>query len=494
VFSIFKRGHTISLNLNNNYFNYLNVMGNPKMKNKQFLDETNGITRRQFLEKSTSGLGLAMVVPQLLNCGKTGSKSRPNILLLVADDAGWRDVGYHDSEIKTPHIDKLIKTGVELNQFYVCPTCSPTRASLLSGRYASRFGILGPIAMKSKQILPTDIVSLPEMLRREGYATAITGKWHLGLRPENGPRQYGFEYTYGYLHGQIDQFTHEYKNGDRSWHRNDVFVDEEGHATDLITNEAIQYIKELRDKSKPFFLYVPFSVPHYPLQEEKKWVKSYEESIDNESRRVFAASVTHMDDSIGQLIETLETEKLRNNTLVIFISDNGGQEKWYPTFEYNLKHGPNDRLGDNHPLRDWKASLYEGGIRVPAVINWPAKLKPRKVDQVMNAVDIYPTIAQVTGTVISQESHIEGKDAWETISRDTSIGERILYWRTNKQIALRKGDWKLVHTDPALAKGSNELYDLKYDPHEKKDIAKKNPEILAELLDELKKQVSLDGF
>jgi arylsulfatase B len=457
-----------------------------KMKSKTFSKGKSGVTRRQFLGKSAyglSGLSLGMVLPQLLNCGKTGDRSRPNILLMVADDAGWRDVGYHGSTIKTPNIDKLIKTGVELDQFYVCPTCSPTRASLLTGRYASRFGILGPIAMKSKQTLPSDIVTLPELLRRQGYATAITGKWHLGLRPENGPRQYGFEYTYGYLHGQIDQYTHKYKNGDRSWHRNDVFIDEQGHATDLITNEAIQYIKELRDKSKPFFLYVPFSVPHYPLQEETKWVEPYKESIDNKSRRVFAASVTHMDRAIGQLIETLKTEKLRENTLVIFISDNGGQENWFPTFEYDMKHGPYDRLGDNRPLRDWKASLYEGGVRVPAVINWPKYLQPSKVNHVMNAIDIYPTIAAVVG-----------KNVWHALSQGTQLAERTLYWRTNKQIALRKGNWKLVHNDPTLEKGSDELFDLSDDPNETRNVAQDNPEILAELLKELKKQVDLDGF
>ena len=195
--------------------------------------------------------------------------------MFVADDAGWHDVGYHGSEINTPNIDKLAEDGVELNQFYVYPTCSPSRASLLTGKYASRFGIGEPIAMKSKQVLPTNVETLPEALKKEGYQTAITGKWHLGLSLESGPSHYGFDYSYGFLHGQIDQYTHRYKNGDRSWYRNDKFVDEKGHATDLITNEAIKYITNIRDKSKPFFIYIPYSVPHYPLQEEEKWVKPY---------------------------------------------------------------------------------------------------------------------------------------------------------------------------------------------------------------------------
>ena len=154
----------------------------------------------------------------------------------------------------------------------------------------------------------------------------------------------------GFLHGQIDQLTHRYKNGDRSWHRMDKFIEETGHATDLIANEAISYIRDLRDKSKPFFLYVPFSVPHYPLQESKEWLDRYRETIENTSRQAFAASMTHMDNAIGDLISTLESEGLRKNTLVVFISDNGGQLSWTPTFEYDLRHGPNDVLGDNAPL------------------------------------------------------------------------------------------------------------------------------------------------
>ena len=163
----------------------------------------------------------------LTNCKQVandyGKNSKPNIVLLVADDAGWNDVGYHGSEINTPNINKLAENGVELNQFYVYPTCSPSRAALLTGKYASRFGIGEPIAMESKQVLPTNVKTLPEALKQSGYQTAITGKWHLGLSLESGPSHYGFDYTYGYLHGQIDQYTHRYKNGDTTWFRNNKY-------------------------------------------------------------------------------------------------------------------------------------------------------------------------------------------------------------------------------------------------------------------------------
>lgn len=451
----------------------------------------NKMDRRTFLRNSVLGFtGMSMASSLMLHmsCNRADNAMRPNILLIVADDAGWNDVRYHGSEIKTPNIDELTKSGVELNRFYVCPTCSPTRASLLTGRFASRYGILGPISMKSKQTLPPDTVTLPGLLSRHGYTTAITGKWHLGLRPESGPGKYGFQHTYGYLHGQIDQYTHHYKNGDTSWHRNGEFLDEEGHATDLITNEAIRYMRELRDPSRPFFLYVPYSVPHYPLQEEQKWIEPYEKIITNESRRKFAASMTHMDHAIGRLIEVLEAENLRKNTLVIFISDNGGQESWTPTFEYNMKFSANDRLGDNSPLRDWKGSLYEGGIRVPACFNWPEKLKPGVSDQVGHAVDLLPTIASMIGIPIMSEMQIDGLNVWNQIAHDQTITERTLYWRTSGQYSIRKGNWKLVHTGNSLDSGMNELFNLSRDPNETQDVARSNPGILSDLLSKLREQ------
>ena len=468
-----------------------------KVKSEQM---KNDLSRRDFLRKSLlgiGGLGLGLFSIQNTSCNSYKKLnlegSRPNILLIVADDAGWRDVGYHDSEIKTPTIDNLAETGVELNQFYVYPTCSPTRASLLTGIPASRFGILGPIAGKSEQVLPVESTTLAGLLKDSGYTTAITGKWHLGLRPENGPHKYGFEYTYGYLHGQIDQYTHRYKFGDRTWHRNNEFIDEEGHATDLITNEAIQYIKNYRDKNKPFFLYVPYSVPHTPIQEEDKWLEIYKDSIKNESRRAFAASVTHMDYAINQILKTLDDENLKENTLIIFISDNGAQENWMDVSDqYDGKHGPNDRLGDNRPLRDWKGSLYEGGIRVPAVFNWPGKINTGKVKDIISANDILPTLACLAGSNVPSQAQVEGINVCKAVIDGTPLGKRTLYWRTKKQFALRKGDWKLVYTGKSLEKGTHELYNLANDPNETQDVANDNHEIVNDMLEELKKQAGLD--
>ena len=438
----------------------------------------------------------------LVNCNKVANdyskSSKPNIVLFVADDAGWHDVGYHGSEINTPNIDKLAETGVELNQFYVYPTCSPSRAALLTGKYASRFGIEQPIAMKSKQVLPTNVKTLPEALKKEGYQTAITGKWHLGLSLESGPSHYGFDYTYGYLHGQIDQYTHRYKNGDRSWYRNDKFVDEKGHATDLITNEVIKYITKIREKSKPFFLYVPYSVPHYPLQEEEKWIEPYKNLNDVNSRKLFDASMTHMDYSIGEIIQTLIDEKLLDNTIIIFISDNGGQESWYPEKEskiklYNGKFGPYPKLGDNSPYRGYKAELYEGGIRVPAVVYWKNHLKHSKVEQLIKVTDLFPTLTSLADSSPTQGLNLDGKNMWNFISNEKNIEkERELYLRTPAQFALRKGEWKLIHFGNTLDKGREELYNIKNDPDEIKNILKNNPEIRNELFKELGYQIKFD--
>lgn len=457
------------------------------------------VNRRQFLSRSALGLAGATastIFPQIIACTRKGKelsvKDKPNIIIMISDDTGWNDVGYHGSEIKTPNIDRLANEGVEFDQFYVYPVCSPTRAALLTGRPPSRYGILGAIGGRSTLALPEDTVILAELLKKHGYDTAITGKWHLGLRPEVGPRKYGFNYTYGYLHGQIDQYTHIYKNGDRTWHRNDEFIEEEGHATDLIADNAVQYIKNIRDKNKPFFLYVAFSVPHYPLQEEDKWTKSYRGIIDNESRRLFAASMTHMDDGIGRILSALTEEQLEKDTLVIFLSDNGGQKSWTPTYEYNGKFKANDRLGDNRPLRGWKGTLYEGGIRVPAVLRWQGRLEARKVTEVVNVCDIYPTMAYLAGASISDDLKIEGTNFWQVVTGGSMPGERIQYWRTSRQLALRKGNWKLVHNGKSLDEGSDELFNIAKDPLEKQDLAEENTALVSELRQELAAQFSMD--
>jgi len=405
-------------------------------------------------------------------------KRSTNVLVIIADDLGWRDVGYHGSEIRTPHIDKLAAAGVRLERHYVYPTCSPTRAGLLTGRNPSRFGILAPIAGRSEQILPAKTATLASVLKEHGYATALSGKWHLGLRPEAGPRRYGFDQTYGYLHGQIDQWTHRYKNGDKTWHRNDRFLDETGHATDLIASEAIRFLETAR--TEPFFLYVAFSVPHHPVQEEERWITPYASSIIDASRRLYAASVTHMDSAIGRILDTLETRGQISQTLILFTSDNGGQQSYSSRTDYEGRHGPNPTLGNNRPLRGWKGELYEGGIRVPAVVHWQGRLKPKVLNSAVNCLDWFPTVAQLAGVKLSSDWKIEGRDVWPLLSGEGSPSpDRPLYWNIGGFTAVIQDGWKLIVHQQGQA--DIELYDLEKDAAEETNRASVNPRKTAEL-------------
>lgn len=415
---------------------------------------------------------------------------QPNIVVFLADDTGWNDVGYHGSEIRTPTIDRLAREGVELDAFYAYPTCSPTRAALLTGRPASRFGIHEPIAGESRDALPRDATTLAQLLRGAGYHTAITGKWHLGLSLETGPHTYGFDHAYGALHGQVDPYTHRYKFGDETWHRNGVFVKEEGHATDLIAHEAIRFVREIRDPTRPFFLYVAFTVPHYPLDEPADQVEPYG-AIANESRRRNAAAMTHMDEAMGRVLQALEQEGVRGNTLVVFASDNGGQRSWTPTpREYEGRYPVHDRLGDNAPLRGWKTELYEGGIRVPAVVHWPGRLEPRKLTQPVAVYDLYPTLAAVAG--VQPPRALEGRSVWAALRSGATLPERPVYIRSPQGQALRIGDWKLIHRGPAVDEGADELFNLAADPLEARDVAGAHPDVLARLRTELARQLEAD--
>lgn len=415
---------------------------------------------------------------------------KPNIIVIIPDDLGWADVGYHGSEIKTPNIDKLAKTGMRLNQHYVMPTCTPTRVSLLTGKYASRYGITGP---DYGEVIDLGDPTLASLLSENGYFTAIAGKWHLGSPPYT-PLKYGFQSSYGYFDGQIDPYTHEYKTeteltSRESWHRDDKYLVEEGHVTDLLTAEAIRIIEE--DREDPFFLYLAHHVPHYPLEEPDQWMSLYDDLFQHPSRRLFAASVSHMDDGIGKIIDALERTGKRNNTLILFLSDNGGQHSWQSDTEYRGKYAdkPHSVLGNNYPLRGWKGDLYEGGIRVPAIANWPGELAPGEADFPIHMVDWVATICSLTGADTDLEKlKLDGKEIWSLLSGEKKVAEeRSLYWKTGQFYAVREGHSKLL-----VNRTTNkvELYDLEIDFRETKDLSKSNPEktkYMMQLLEEFKK-------
>ncbi len=401
-----------------------------------------------------------------------GGKRPPNIVVLIADDLGWNDVGYHGSQIRTQNLDRLAAGGVRLEHHYVYPTCSPSRAGLLTGCNPVRFAISAPIADRSEDALPKDTVTLARMLKSRGYFTALAGKWHLGLRQQVGPRQYGFDQTYGYFHGQIDQYSHLYKNGDRTWHRNDSFIEEEGHATDLIAAEAVRTIKSPREQ--PLFLWVGFSVPHHPVQEEAQWQDPYRQSIQDPSRRMYAASVAHMDAAVGRIVTALDESGQLDSTLIFFTSDNGGQQDYASSTEYGGKYGPYPTLGDNRPLRGWKGDLYEGGIRVPAFVYWRGTLRPALIPERVSLLDWFPTFASLAGAKIAEDWKIEGRNVWSVLSRENdAVAAPVFYWKTDSAQALLEGDWKLIV--PGAGGSGAELYNLADDPNEQKNLAAEYP-------------------
>jgi arylsulfatase A-like enzyme len=423
--------------------------------------------------------------PSALGANRT---ARPNVVVIVSDDQGWADIGYHGSDVLTQTLDGLAEAGVRLDQSYVYPTCSPTRAALLAGRNPSRFGIHTPIGGRSEQALPTDVVTLPKTLAELGYRTAISGKWHLGLRPEVGPLQYGFASSYGYLHGQVDPYTHLYKNGDPTWHRNDKLIQEQGHATDLITDEAIRVIEAKNDL--PFLLYVAYSVPHYPLDEPAEWLDLYDGKIEDPSRRLFAASLTHMDAAIGRIVEALDRTGKRKETILIFTSDNGGQKSWSNRTQYAGRYAdkPHHVLGDNRPLRGWKGEPYEGGVRVAALVSWPGVLDARVIESPVHVMDWLPTLVTLAGGDVDPADQLEGVDIWPLLTGEVQHAKRTFYWNTGSHSALRHGDWKFIQHES----GRTELFDLAKDPYETHDLTATEAARTTELRQLLNYQQELD--
>ncbi len=416
----------------------------------------------------------------------------PNIVVIVADDLGWADVGYHGSPIPTPNIDRLVRGGVELDQHYVAPMCTPTRAALLSGRYWSRFGNTSP---SNTQVFPSGTVTLARALSSQGYETGITGKWHLGSLPKWGPKKFGFDRSHGSLAGGVGPWNHAYKRGEytRTWHRNDTLITEEGHVTDLIAAESVGFVESPREG--PFFLYVPFTAVHHPLDEPPEWLRRGREADPERSQ--YAASTMHMDDAVGRIVKSLETAGQRGNTLIVFFSDNGGtiNPADGDNARYPGDYPKNEPLGRNEPLRGRKTQVYEGGIRTPAVVNWPGRLKPRKVHSLLHVVDWMPTLCKLVGVPSTTDLKWDGRDIWPILSGETTTPEpRVLYWQgvSRRSAALREGDWKLV---VHRKKGGDqlELFDLVADPSEKEDLSAAQPQRVAKLKQLLADETARDN-
>jgi arylsulfatase A-like enzyme len=404
--------------------------------------------------------------------------TKPNILYIVADDLGWKDVGFHGSDIKTPNIDKLAETGARLEQFYAQHMCTPTRAALMTGRYPLRYGLQTLVIPSGKTYgLPTDEWLLPQMLKEAGYRTAIVGKWHLGHGDKKyWPKQRGFDYTYGPLIGEIDYFTHQ-QHGVIDWYRDNEEVNEPGYSTTLLGDDAVKLI-ERHTAGTPLYLYLAFNAPHTPYQATQEYLDRYK-NIADPNRRAYAAQITAMDDQIGRVLEALDRKKMRDNTVIFFQSDNGGTRN-------AMFSGEGDMSKviipcDNGPYREGKGSLYEGGTRVPALANWPGHIKPgATVSGMMHVVDIYPTIAALTGASTAKSKPLDGLNLWPTISEGKpSPRTEVVYNVEVFRAGVRQGDWKLVWRTPIPS--VVELFNIAQDPSEKTNVADQHPDIVATL-------------
>ena len=424
-------------------------------------------------------------------------EAKPNIVYLLADDLGYDDVGWRGSDIQTPNLDQLANAGAKLEQFYVQPVCSPTRAVLMTGRYPIRYGLqVGVVRPWADYGLNTDEYLLPEALKDAGYETAIVGKWHLGhVDAKYLPTQRGFDHQYGHYNGALDYFTHV-RDGGHDWHKDDQANYDEGYSTTLIGREAARIVRE-RDQDKPLFLYVPFNAVHTPLQAPENTIEKYTERQGN--RQKYAAMMDELDQAVGEIVSAIKEQGQLETTLFVFSSDNGG---------------PNPgRLTDNGVLRAGKGTVYEGGVRVVAFASWPGKIPAgSKVDQPMHIVDMFPTLVKLAGGSSEKSKTLDGMDMWKVISEgQASPRDEMIHNITPNGGAIRVGDYKLIKKGNRAAQRRNqnanrnrnqnqngnsagrgngnrratgpyELYNIKEDVGEQKDLAETEPEKLAEMI------------
>lgn len=398
-------------------------------------------------------------------CLAVVAHAKPHIVFMLADDLGWNDVGYHGSEIETPHIDALVRSGLELDRYYTFPLCSPTRAAFLTGRSPIRLGVHGPIGREGG--LPLDEHLLTDTLRRAGYKTILTGKWHLGLeRVSWHPYRRGFDHSYGHLGPSVDYFTHIWAGG-LDWHRNGKVLREEGYSTDLITAEAVRRIKD-RDKARPMFLYVAFNAPHTPLQAPSEYLERYS-GIENELRRTYAAMVTSMDDGVGRILAALEEEGLTRDTLVVWASDNGG--------------GRNVGAS-NAPLRGSKGNAFEGGIRVPATIRWPGVLpEGEKSDEMITALDWFQTLSSAVGATPANDRPFDGVDVWQALRNGEPVERGATVMGVDGNYAVFRDGWKLVQfSRRGSGQVATHIFHIADDPLEETDLISVKPDLAKDLL------------
>jgi arylsulfatase A-like enzyme len=393
---------------------------------------------------------------------------KPNVVLILTDDMGYADLGcYGSPDIRTPHIDRLARQGVRLPQFYAAPVCTPSRAALMTGRWQQRVGLEWAIYPRQLEPgLPTSEITLPRLLKNAGYRTDMVGKWHLGYHKEFGPNAHGFDSFYGLLSGNVDHYSHKENTGDPDWYQDTKPLDEKGYSTDLLTARAVQLIE--KNSKSPFFLYVAYNAVHWPFQAPGKPDDVRDRSTwYGGTRKDYAAMVERVDDGVGKILAALDKTGVADNTLVIFTNDNGGE-----------------RLSDNGPLFHHKATLWEGGIRVPCILRWPGHLPAGKVsEQPAISMDLTATLVAACGATLPAGRTLDGIDLLPSLTGDRIV-PRTFFWRIEradrKQRAVRQGNWKYVRDS-----GIELLFDLAADPGERKTLAYHHPEVVQNLRQKL---------
>ncbi|MBN8249382.1 MAG: arylsulfatase [Verrucomicrobia bacterium] len=411
------------------------------------------------------------------------AEGKPNIVHIVADDLGWKDVGFNGcTDIKTPNLDALAAGGAKFTQFYVQPMCTPTRAALMTGRYPFRYGLQTAVIPGTAGYgLDTNEWLLPQCLKEAGYRTAIIGKWHLGHADvKYWPRQRGFDYAYGATIGELDYYTHG-DAGVLDWFRDNKPVREEGYTTTLLGDDAVKYIGR-QSADQPFYLYLAFNAPHTPYLAPKEVIAKYAHVTDP-TRRTYCAMVEILDENVGKVVAALDRKGLRGNTLVLFHSDNGGTRD--AMFAGQMADVSQIKMPcDNGPYRGGKGQLFEGGCRVAAFANWPGHIRPQTVAGILHAVDLYPTLAGLAGASTARCKPLDGVNVWDTIAQGApSPRTEVIYNIEPFRGAVRQGDWKFIWR--TLVPASFDLYNLAEDPYERNNVATAHPEKVAAMQDRI---------
>jgi len=410
----------------------------------------------------------------------------PNIVILLADDLGWADLGFRGSDIETPHIDRLAREGLTLNRFYSMPICTPTRSALMTARDPMKLGTIyaGFQPWQNGGVSPNEHF-MPQSFQAAGYQTAMIGKWHLGHTIEPlVPTSRGFDHFFGHLNTQIDYYDYTVAKG-YDLQENGVSVQRpDTYATDVHAEESVRYLTQIRDSEKPFFLYVPFLAPHSPMQAPEELESKYSNRPNRPfTKRTYAAMVDSLDQAVGRILDTLDAQGLSDNTLVFFFSDNGGLKAFG---------------ADNSPYRGGKLETFEGGIRVNALMRWPEQiLAGGSSEDVMSVLDVFPTFAQAAGITMKHEKDLDGQARWSALKNsgeDPRNGD--LYFASNSPIfgkyhvSVMEERWKLVQIidhKSAETEVENFLFDMNVDAEEKNNLAETNPAIVKRLAGKIQK-------